>query len=241
VTTFPACPSVPARPAAYIRDAYATAADAGLTWHRNTVMSLARRLGWPVPQVYADAGRPGQQLAALAEAIAAGRHDGVVVNHPSDLGSDLAQIEAFDRLCRDHGALLYGQYGWPVSGDTRALFDVIHRVKEFTVTDEHLRLLRHAYVFWDEAEFGAPSIDPKRPYGNSNVYADIAEILDVPYREWGDEEMGPLPDAEWRFVRLHVETAIALQIALATGEFRTGHYVRYDEMLSTCRWKRTDA
>jgi len=242
VATFPARPTIPARPAAYVRDVYAIAADdADMTWHRNTVIGLAQDLGWPVPQVYAEAGQPGKQLAALVEAIAAGRHDGVVVNHPSDLGNDLAQIEAFDRLCREHGALLYGQYGCPVSGDTRALFEVTYRVTEFTVTDEHLRLLRRAHVFWDEAEFGAPSIDPKRPYGNSNVYADIGEILDVPYSEWDDEELGSLPDARWRFVRLHVETAIALQIALSTGEFRAGRYVRYDEMLSTCRWKRAEA
>ena len=32
--------------------------------------------------------------------------------------------------------------------------------------------------------------------------------------------------AEWRFLRLHVETGVVLQIALATGEFRAGRYVR---------------
>ena len=124
--------------------------------------------------------------------------------------------------------------------DTRALFDVIDHVREFTVTDEHLRLLRRAYVFWEEGEFGAPSIDSKRPYGNSNVYGDIAEILGVPDSEWADEELNPLLDAEWRFLRLHVETAIALQIALATGEFRTGRYVR-DDGWGGERWKRDDA
>ncbi len=111
---------------------------------------------------------------------------------------------------------------------------------DFAVTDEHLRLLRRAYVFWDEAEFGAPSINPKRPYGNSNVYADIAEILDVPDTEWTDEQLKPPPDARWRFLRLHVETAIALQIALATGEFRTGRYVR-DDKWDTRNWKRHQA
>jgi len=59
------------------------------------------------------------------------------------------------------------------------LFDVIRDARQFTVTDEHLRLLRRACVWWDELEFGAPGIDPKRPYGNSNVFADIAEILEV--------------------------------------------------------------
>jgi hypothetical protein len=69
---------------------------------------------------------------------------------------------------------------------------------------------------------GAPSIDPKRPYGNSNVYRDVAQILDVRGTEWADEELNPSLDAEWRFLRLYVETAIALQCALVSGEFRAG-------------------
>jgi hypothetical protein len=241
VTTFPARPTIPARPAAYVRDEYATADDADVTAMRNMVSSLAQDLlGWPVPAVYAEVGRPGSQLAALVEAITAGRHDGVFATHPSQLGDDLAQIEAFDRLCRQHGVRLRFRWCQDVT-DARALFDVIHLVSEFTVTDEHLQLLRHAYVWWEEGEFlGAPSIDSKRPYGNSNIYRDIAEILDVPDSEWADEELNPSPDAEWRFLRLHVETAIALQIALATGEFRTGRYVRDDEWGSD-RWRRDEA
>ncbi len=58
VTTFPARPTIPVRPAAYIRDADATTADdPDMTAARNNVISLAQgRLGWPVPVVYADAG-----------------------------------------------------------------------------------------------------------------------------------------------------------------------------------------
>jgi hypothetical protein len=91
--------------------------------------------------------------------------------------------------------------------------------------------------WWDETEFGAPEIDCKRPYGNSSVFADIAEVLGIPDSEWADENMDPLPDYEQRFLRLHVETAVALQIALSTGEFRTGRYTREDGSLN---WKRDD-
>ena len=108
----------------------------------------------------------------------------------------------------------------------RALFDVIRDTRRFTVTDEHLRLLRRAHVTWMDAEFGAPEIDCKRPYGSSGVYSDIAEILGIPEDDWSDGEFNPLPEVEWRFLRLHVETAVVLQIALATGEFRPGRYVR---------------
>jgi len=79
-----------------------------------------------------------------------------------------------------------------------------------------------------------------RPYGNSSVFGDIAEILGVPDSEWADEGLNPFVDAEWRFLRLHVETAIALQITLATGEFRTGRYMR-EEKWDTRGWKRDEA
>lgn len=240
MTTFPARPTIPARPAAYIRDpGAATADDPDMTAQRTMVISLAQDLGWPVPAVYADAGQPGSQLAALAEAITAGRHDGVLAINPAQISHDLAQIETFDRLCRRHGVRPHFLWCQEVT-DTRALFDVIHYARDFTVTDEHLRLLRRAHITWDGTEFGAPQINPKRPYGNSNVFGDIAEILDIPESEWAGEELSPLLDAEWRFLRLHVETAIALQIALTTGEFRTGHYVRDDEWDSR-RWKRHGA
>lgn len=235
---------VPARPAAYIRDAYAaTADDSDLTAQRDMVIGLVHDLGWPVPAVYADVGppaRPGSQFAALVEAISAGRHDAVYATHPMMISGDLDQIEVFDRLCRQHRVPL--RYRWAGGPrDPRALFDVIEHIKRFTVTDDHLRLLRRAYVSWDSGEFGAPGINPKRPYGNSNVYGDIAEILGLVNREWQDEveEDWPPPELEWRFLRLHVETAIALQIGLATGEFRTGRYVRRNEWDST--WKRDEA
>jgi hypothetical protein len=212
-----------------------------MTAQRDMVIGLVQGLGWPVPAVYADVGppdRPGSQLAALAEAIFAGRHDAVFATHPRVIG-DLDQIEALDRLCRQHGVRL--RFRWSGQArDPRALFDVISGVKRFTVTDEHLRLLRRAHVGWDEIEFGAPEINAKRPYGNSNVYGDIAEILGLVDGAWQDEveEDWPPPELEWRFLRLHVETAIALQIALATGEFRAGPYVRGSEHNA---WKRDEA
>jgi hypothetical protein len=218
---------MPKRPALYLRD----------DQYREEVISMVRHLGWPEPTVYADHGEPGSELAGLIEAISAGRHDAVFATHPMMIGRDLAQVEAFDRLCRQHGTRL--RYQWAGGPrDPRALFDVIEHVKQFTVTDEHLRLLRRAYISWDETEFGAPGINPKRPYGNSDVFTDIAEILEVPDGEWMDADEELTPDAEWRFLRLHVETAIVLQIGLATGEFRPGRYTRGNDWDST--WQRDE-
>jgi hypothetical protein len=99
---------------------------------------------------------------------------------------------------------------------------------EFTVTGEHLRLLRHARVSWDSSEFGAPAINSKYPYDDSDAVRAIAEILDAPDEVWEDGRRGGLvrEEAHGPFIRLHVETALALQIVLATGEFRPGLYRR---------------
>lgn len=131
--------------------------------------------------------------------------------------------------------------------DTLRLFESLSQAKEFTVTEDHLKLLRHTYyVYWDPGEgYGAPAINPKRPYGNSAVPQDVAKILEAPDSDWEraadwewDEEEEPLPpgveesikvlraEAEDRYLRLHVEAGIALKIALAAGEFRPGRYAR---------------
>jgi hypothetical protein len=94
---------------------------------------------------------------------------------------------------------------------------------EFTVTEDHLKLLRRAFVSWDDCEFGAPGVNPKRPYGNSDVIDDIAEILGI---DAAKDEDGYFPDdLDEKLASLHRETQTALQIALATGEFRAGRYV----------------
>jgi hypothetical protein len=54
-------------------------------------------------------------------------------------------------------------------------------VKQFTVTDDHLKLIQHAYTSWDHCEFGAPEIDPKRPYGDTWVHFSMIKILGADY------------------------------------------------------------
>lgn len=93
----------------------------------------------------------------------------------------------------------------------------------FKVTEEHLKLSRRAYVDWDDCEFGAPAIDCKRPYGNSYVHGDIAEIIGIPLpdrdegQDFTDQDIKRMDD-------LHKDMQIVLQIGLRTGEFRVGEY-----------------
>ena len=117
--------------------------------------------------------------------------------------------------------------------DTERLFDSLNRAREFTVTEHHLKLLRHLCdggMYWNPGEgYGAPYFGPKKPYGNSDVPRDVAEIVGAPDSDWESDEWGDRglrAEAEDRYLRLHVEAGIALKIALATGEFRTGHYTR---------------
>jgi hypothetical protein len=113
----------------------------------------------------------------------------------------------------------------PAESNSRRLSEMIpDRRKFFTLTEEHVKLLRRAYVNWDACEFGAPAIDPKRPYGNSDVLLDIAEILEEPlFEDAGGEKHLSAEQAE-RSERLHKETQMALAVILRTGSFEPGRY-----------------
>lgn len=99
--------------------------------------------------------------------------------------------------------------------------------QEFNITEDHLKLARRMYVEWDDMETGAPSVDPKRPYGNSDVPGDMHEILTGSEWDWDAQEMMPEYLDEY-YRRLHAEMGIVLQIALTTGKFEAGHYVKRD-------------
>lgn len=106
----------------------------------------------------------------------------------------------------------------------------------FEIKEEHIKLLRKANVRYDEyTEFGAPLIDPKRPYGNSDVYNDIAEILSIKRRNIEDGMKCFSPSQEKRMLDLHKETAMALQIILCVGVFEPG---LYESEKYQCKWKK---
>lgn len=88
--------------------------------------------------------------------------------------------------------------------------------RSFNLTNQHIALLRRANVTWGNAEYGAPRIDPKRPYGNSDVEGDMLEILQNEVKQ----QLGTL----------HRETETALCIILKTGSFIPGVYI------TSCEW-----
>ena len=97
-------------------------------------------------------------------------------------------------------------------------------MKTFTLTEDHIKLLRRSYVRWCDDEFGAPCIDPKRPYGNSDVCDDVAKIIGVEPKG-GDPEEPEYTSKQIKELRhLHSTTETALQVVLASGSFEPGVY-----------------
>ena len=89
---------------------------------------------------------------------------------------------------------------------------------KFQLTKDHLKLLRRSYVCkkLSRVEYGAAEIDGKRPYGNSDVLRDVAEILGIPLTE--DGEFITRAD-EQHCARLHSETPQALQVFLREATY----------------------
>ena len=112
----------------------------------------------------------------------------------------------------------------------------------FVLTEEHLKLMKAMVVGWCDDEYGAPEINPKRPYGNSDVANDIMELLN--WNEFNDMSEEDKEDfyesTQYAYLcecaeRIHAETETALQIALLTGEFKVGTYIRSKSWLDD--WK----
>lgn len=95
--------------------------------------------------------------------------------------------------------------------------------REFRVTAQHIALIRRMVIGWDETCYeGAPAVDLKRPYGNSDVLHDVAHILGYAERSDSDGAWRELYETELRAI--HRETETALQCVLATGSFEPGLY-----------------
>lgn len=95
----------------------------------------------------------------------------------------------------------------------------------FELTEDHLKLIKRMNISYDEyCEFGAPCVDPKRPYGNSQVFDDIGEILGLEPHDGSPEEpeFSGLQMTQMR--RIHRETETALQVILSSGSFELGKY-----------------
>jgi len=124
---------------------------------------------------------------------------------------------------------------------------------EFKLTDDHLKLMKRMFIEWDDTAYdGAPAVNIKRPYGNSDVPNDVAEIVsgredddtpDSPFHYGRDGDLRSVEAEDGRVLTvedltaIHKEMATALQIVLCTGAFRTGLY-RTTRMYDSLSWER---
>ena len=113
----------------------------------------------------------------------------------------------------------------------------------FNLTPEHCRLLRRMSIGWNPRLAGAPAVNCYRPYGNSAVHSDLAEILEIPLPDWEAGETFS-PEQITRMETLHRETELALQVVLQAGRFQPGVYARRwfsDWTLVVAREEKTNA
>lgn len=94
----------------------------------------------------------------------------------------------------------------------------------FTVSDSHIKLLKASGVNWNDCEFGAPTIDPKRPYGDSLVLQSIAETIGLELFEDADEERHLSKEQAELCEKLHQEMETVLQILLSNCHIEPGTY-----------------
>ena len=115
--------------------------------------------------------------------------------------------------------------------------------KEFIITEDHIILLTNMYVSWEDCEYGAPAIDCKRPYGNSAVVLDIAELLGWRTKEeleeiYENDDSGDLDKLHDRAWKIHKEMETVLQIVLKTKSFEPGAYHRSENYFTD--WNKVD-
>lgn len=115
---------------------------------------------------------------------------------------------------------------------------------EFELTEQHLKLVRHFNFEWQHCETGAPAVNPKRPFGNSDVPPDIADLLGWP---WPDENelSADVYDREAlamheKCMAVYMETMTALAIVAqhAGGAVMVGRYTNRARLYHRPEWKR---
>lgn len=107
-------------------------------------------------------------------------------------------------------------------------------MNNFTVLPEHIKLLQATNFGWLDCEFGGLSMDCKRPFGNSDVFGDIAEILEIKI----DEQNGANDQQQEYMYQLYSDLEIVLAIMIANCSLETGTYQPYKKQSGLYGWKK---
>jgi hypothetical protein len=113
--------------------------------------------------------------------------------------------------------------------------------RTFEIRLIHLTLARAMCVDWSRTETGAPTIDPKRPYGNSSVALDIARLAGV---RWPSEDLADYDEQAdaltVRCMELHRQMQTVMEILLgnAGAAVEPGVYVNKAPEYYRPKWER---
>jgi len=99
--------------------------------------------------------------------------------------------------------------------------------KVFELKEEHFKLLGNAYFQWNNCEYGAPEIDPKRPFGNSGrhtILLEMAKLLNLEtFKDMNCEDNITKEQAKY-LEKIWHETPTALRIIHRHRTFTPGTY-----------------
>lgn len=114
---------------------------------------------------------------------------------------------------------------------------------EFHLTQDHIDLLQHVNIRWMDAEYGAPQVDPKRPFGNSGrsyIEREICEYLGLEPIATDREGTDVYDDDEQReAVETYHELDTAMKIVLRCQTFTPGVFATSGKYKRD--WKRQTA
>ena len=106
----------------------------------------------------------------------------------------------------------------------------------FVLTNEHLQLIQRLNIRSHSSKdkkhfpYPVPAVDLYRPFGNSAVLYDVAEIAGIePRGEMSDDVQLLSDEQKEQLKQLIAEIPTALQICTSTLSFQTGVYTRRGE------------
>ena len=91
------------------------------------------------------------------------------------------------------------------------------------IKNEHIKLLKSLCVEWNsEYYLGAPAVNIKRPYGNSDIIEDIARIIGLELFEDAGGDVHLSKEQERSCIKLHKEMEHILQIVCFNNGVKDG-------------------
>jgi hypothetical protein len=102
--------------------------------------------------------------------------------------------------------------------------------ERFRINENHLKLLNRLHFEWCADDYdGYPTVNSKRPYGNSDVLDDVAEIIEMPVMEDDDGKSHYPKGTKAKCKQYHEEMATVLQIVSSTMQVSAGLYIKQDQ------------